>query len=130
MTIADLIEFLDFSRQKTLATLEGIAKMNDPKKVLAWRPAPGRVHVAWLDAPSGLGDPELQHVALGAEPTVTAIEVRPATTCRATIRLEVASPAARDCRRPLSVSGRSASGLPSAASPWRNSQITMRHHNL
>ena len=40
-----------------------------------------------------------------------------------------AAPAARDCSRPLSVSGRSASGEPSAASPWRNNQIiAMRHH--
>jgi hypothetical protein len=66
----------------------------DPSVAVSSR---GRVHVAWLDSPSGLGDSDLQHVALGAEPTVTATLVRPATTCRATIRLEVASPAALDC---------------------------------
>jgi hypothetical protein len=38
-----------------------------------------------------------------------------------------ARPAARDCSSPFSVSGRSASGDPSAASPWRNSHSTLRH---
>jgi uncharacterized damage-inducible protein DinB len=47
MTILDLIEFLDFSRQKTVATLEALAKEADPKKALAWRPGPGRAHAAW-----------------------------------------------------------------------------------
>ena len=41
----------------------------------------------------------------------------------------MAAPAARDCSRPFSVRGRSASGEPSAASPCRNNQIIeMRHH--
>src|SRR5829696_5479053 len=39
-----------------------------------------------------------------------------------------AAPAARACSSPRLVSGRSASGEPSAASPWRNSQITGRQH--
>jgi len=47
MTIADLLEVLDFNRQKTLATLDAIAKLPDPAKALGWRPGPGRAHIAW-----------------------------------------------------------------------------------
>lgn len=47
MTILDLLEFLDFGRAKTLATLDAIAKLPDPQKALGWRPGPGRAHVAW-----------------------------------------------------------------------------------
>ncbi len=47
MTTADLLEILDFNRTKTLATLDAIAKLPDPAKALAWRPRPGRAHIAW-----------------------------------------------------------------------------------
>ncbi|MBI2805185.1 MAG: DinB family protein [Planctomycetes bacterium] len=47
MTFADLIESLDFNRQKTLAFIEGLAKAGDVQKTLAWRPGPGRAHLAW-----------------------------------------------------------------------------------
>jgi hypothetical protein len=47
MTIPDLIEFLDFSRQKTLSLLESLAKDASAQKVLGWRPGPGRAHIAW-----------------------------------------------------------------------------------
>ncbi len=47
MTLADLLEVLDFNRQKTLATLDAVAKLPDPAKALAWRPGPGRAHLAW-----------------------------------------------------------------------------------
>jgi hypothetical protein len=47
MTFADLIEVLDFSRQKTLALLDTLAKQPNPQAVLGWRPGPGRAHVAW-----------------------------------------------------------------------------------
>ena len=47
MTIADLLEFLEFSRQKTLATLDSLAKQENAAAVLGWRPGPGRAHIAW-----------------------------------------------------------------------------------
>ena len=47
MTVADLLEILEFSRTKTLATLDAVAKLDNAAKVLGWRPGPGRAHVAW-----------------------------------------------------------------------------------
>jgi DinB superfamily len=47
MTIADLLEILDFNRAKTMATLDAVAKLPDPAKALGWRPGPGRAHLAW-----------------------------------------------------------------------------------
>ncbi|HWY87239.1 MAG TPA: DinB family protein, partial [Gemmataceae bacterium] len=47
MTFADLIEILDFNRQKTLALLENLAKQPNVPAILGWRPGPGRAHVAW-----------------------------------------------------------------------------------
>jgi len=47
MTVSDLLEVLEFSRTKTLATLDSVAKLGNAAKVLGWRPAPGRAHVAW-----------------------------------------------------------------------------------
>ncbi len=46
-TIATMLEFLDFSRQKTLALVEAAAKEGDSRAVLRWRPGPGRAHLAW-----------------------------------------------------------------------------------
>src|SRR3978361_498059 len=43
-----LLAALDFSRARLLGTLDGIEKSGqDPAKVLAWRPGPGRAHIAW-----------------------------------------------------------------------------------
>lgn len=47
MTTADLIEMLDFNRGKTLAFLDNLAKLDGAAKALAWRPGPGRAHIAW-----------------------------------------------------------------------------------
>jgi hypothetical protein len=47
VTITDLIEFLEFSRQKTLGLCDTLAKQDNPQKALAWRPGPGRAHIAW-----------------------------------------------------------------------------------
>jgi hypothetical protein len=47
MTVADLIEMLDFNRSKTLAFIDGLAKVGDVQKALAWRPGPGRAHIGW-----------------------------------------------------------------------------------
>ena len=42
-----LIETYKFNRDRTLATLASIEKEPDPAAVLAWRPGPGRAHIAW-----------------------------------------------------------------------------------
>lgn len=47
MNKADLQELMEFSRRKTLDLLETIARTPEPAKVLAWRPGPGRAHLAW-----------------------------------------------------------------------------------
>jgi len=46
-SIHSMIDAMGFFRPRTLATLDRIAQEKDPKKVLAWRPGPGRAHVAW-----------------------------------------------------------------------------------
>lgn len=38
---------LDFTREKTLATLEAIEKLPSPADALGYRPGPGRAHIAW-----------------------------------------------------------------------------------
>lgn len=47
MSFHVLLETLDFNRQKTLAFLEGLAKVGDVQQILAWRPGVGRAHIAW-----------------------------------------------------------------------------------
>jgi hypothetical protein len=47
MAIADMIGFLDFSRQKTVALLDTLAKEANAQAALGWRPGPGRAHLAW-----------------------------------------------------------------------------------
>jgi hypothetical protein len=48
MDVTTLLAGMDFSRTRLLGILETIEKSGqDPKKVLAWRPAPGRAHIAW-----------------------------------------------------------------------------------
>jgi hypothetical protein len=47
MTFADLLDVLDFQRQKTLGLLDTIAKQPNPADALGWRPGPGRAHIAW-----------------------------------------------------------------------------------
>lgn len=46
-TIETLIESYQFNRTRTLGILDEIEKMPDPAAVLAWRPGPGRAHIAW-----------------------------------------------------------------------------------
>lgn len=50
-------ECWEFNRQRTLATLDAVEQMSDPKKVLAWRPGTGRAHIAW----------QLMHVGITEE---------------------------------------------------------------
>ena len=47
MTFADLIEVLEFNRQKTMALVDNIAKLPNPRAALGFRPGPGRAHLAW-----------------------------------------------------------------------------------
>jgi hypothetical protein len=47
MTFADLVEVLDFNRQKTLAFIDNLAKQPKINEILGWRPGPGRAHIAW-----------------------------------------------------------------------------------
>ena len=46
-----------FNRQRTLATLDAVAKLPDPRAALGWRPGPGRAHLAW----------QLMHVGITEE---------------------------------------------------------------
>lgn len=45
------------NRERTIALLDAIAETGDPQAVLAWRPGPGRAHIAW----------QIMHVAVTEE---------------------------------------------------------------
>lgn len=47
MSMSTLLEVFEYAHEKTLALLDGLAKLPDPKKALGWRPGPGRAHIAW-----------------------------------------------------------------------------------
>jgi hypothetical protein len=47
MSVSLIRQFLEFTRKKTLDTLDTIAKRPDADKVLGWRPGPGRAHIGW-----------------------------------------------------------------------------------
>ena len=47
MNRADLRSLLEYNRKRTLGTLDAIAQRPDAAAVLAWRPGPGRAHLAW-----------------------------------------------------------------------------------
>jgi uncharacterized damage-inducible protein DinB len=69
MTVADLIEILDFNRSKTLAFIDGRAKVGDVQKALAFRPGPGRAHLAWQLMHIAATDDRHVHVRmLGGQP--------------------------------------------------------------
>ena len=53
MSIDLLRQFLERSRRKTIELTEAIAARPNPAAALAWRPGPGRAHIAW----------QLMHVA-------------------------------------------------------------------
>jgi uncharacterized damage-inducible protein DinB len=53
MSHVEMRKQLEFVRKKTLDFLEALAKQPDAAKALAWRPGPGRAHIAW----------QLMHVA-------------------------------------------------------------------
>jgi hypothetical protein len=51
MDKATLFAMMDFGRARLLGSLDGIEKSGqDVAKVLAWRPGPGRAHIAWQAA--------------------------------------------------------------------------------
>lgn len=56
-TVELTLQLLDFFRERTLATLATIEKLNDPIKALGWRPGPGRAHIGW----------QLMHVGITEE---------------------------------------------------------------
>jgi hypothetical protein len=48
MDIKTILAGLDFSHARLLGTLDTIEKSGqDPRKVLGWRPGPGRAHIGW-----------------------------------------------------------------------------------
>jgi uncharacterized damage-inducible protein DinB len=47
----------EMNRERTLATLDAIAAMDNPHEVLSWRPGPRRAHIGW----------QLMHVAVTEE---------------------------------------------------------------
>jgi hypothetical protein len=53
-TIPILINSFEFSRGRTLATLDEIEKLPDPAAALAFRLAPGRAHIGWQFAHIGV----------------------------------------------------------------------------
>src|SRR5687767_6735002 len=64
-----LLDFLDFGRKKTLDLLDTIAKQADAAKILAWRPGPGRAHIAWQLMHIAATDDRHVHVRMrGGEP--------------------------------------------------------------
>lgn len=46
-TIQTIAKSYDFYRQRTLGLLDKIGEQADPLAALAWRPGPGRAHIAW-----------------------------------------------------------------------------------
>jgi hypothetical protein len=69
MNQADLREFMEFARTKTVGLLEAIAKQPDPKAILGWRPGPGRAHIAWQLMHIAATDDRHLHVRMkGGEP--------------------------------------------------------------
>ena len=47
MNQADLVQMLELSRKRTNGLIDTIAARPDAATVLAWRPGPGRAHIAW-----------------------------------------------------------------------------------
>jgi DinB superfamily len=62
MSYADIaIQMLEFTRMRTLMTLDEIAKLPDPAAVLSWQPGLGRAHIGW----------QLTHIGITEELTAT-----------------------------------------------------------
>lgn len=59
--ISVMLDVMELNRQRTLATLDEIAKLPNAASVLGWRPGPGRAHIGW----------QLTHVGITEELTAT-----------------------------------------------------------
>lgn len=46
-TLHSLIAAYQFNRPRTLDLLDKIEQLGQPQTILAWRPGPGRAHIAW-----------------------------------------------------------------------------------
>ena len=61
-----LKSMLQMARKKTLETLAAIEKRPDAAAVLAWRPGPGRAHIAWQIMHIGATDDRHLHARMRA----------------------------------------------------------------
>src|SRR5438477_9519321 len=69
-TIQGLIAAYQFNRPRTLGLLDKIEQEEEPRKVLGWRPGPGRAHIAWQLMHIGITE-ELfatERLVVGAKP--------------------------------------------------------------
>jgi len=55
--IESVLSIWDVNRERTLETLAAIEQLDDPQAALAFRPGPGRAHIAW----------QLMHIAVTEE---------------------------------------------------------------
>src|SRR5688500_18271233 len=53
-TIHSIIAACQFNRTRTLGLLDRIEQEANPQQLLAWRPGPGRAHIAWQLAHIGI----------------------------------------------------------------------------
>src|SRR5258707_6265995 len=69
MSRTEMRRQLEFVRKKTIDMLDTIAKRPDAAKILAWRPGPGRAHIAWQLMHIAATDDRHLHVRMkGGEP--------------------------------------------------------------
>lgn len=59
--VAAMLNLLEFTRTRTIGTLDEVCKLPDPAAVLRWQPGPGRAHVGW----------QLTHIGITEELTAT-----------------------------------------------------------
>jgi hypothetical protein len=59
--ISVMLDVMEMSRTRTLATLDEIAKLPNAATVFGWRPGPGRAHIGW----------QLTHIGITEELTAT-----------------------------------------------------------
>ncbi len=55
--IESVLSIWDVNRERTIETLDAIEQLDDPQVALAFRPGPGRAHIAW----------QLMHIAVTEE---------------------------------------------------------------
>lgn len=73
MTKSDAIAILELSRRRTTELIDTIAARTDAPAVLAWRPGPGRAHIAWQLMHIGATDERHLYVRMrGGEPSTPA----------------------------------------------------------